>query len=659
MGYAILALTQVLITIIFICLWNLYTFGRFSPNVFALVDFIVTWFKELSPTYLNLLICWIVVYIFECFLFSSIVSRFYRSRINSNKYTEGTSHWASRKEMKKVNLLTKREDIPNTNSILLAQSVDAELFEKEADSFVYKKEGKYIVSYNFDVAPFHLLLTSGSRGGKGVGTILSTLLSWKDSILCFDPKAENYEKTAGYRSQFSKIIRIDPMNPFLSHMNLCDLIRIDHLSSDVRNLSSILLPAKPTDSNAYFTDNGRNMIALSIFFVVFFEKVKTLAQAFRVLTSNEASVVLATMAANFKIIHSDNLIMQKTIEKCLYDAQNFLGLVKTPNTLGGIMTTATTALSIFAEPTIDLVTSDSHFDINELMEGDKPVSIYVTVGVDDIETTAPFTRALFSMINRNLMGGEVKKRKRKLLMLIDEFSQLGRFQEIEKTIPIAAGYGICYVLAIQSISTLTSIYGRENAKIFTDNCIISLLKVQDPESSKYFSDMLGSSTVLVKKSSKSGKHEKVLSDGYSVSTTEKRRALMDASEVRSKPGDTVLVMIPSRPPYKGKKLLYYEEKFLKDIANIPYDINEEVAEVCSGNWQDLEKLLGNNFSSQTRVEESSDSVNGWYFNQAMKTYKENPNLYEVEDGILESDDFDDYQDEEQMDSNFDEAEDIL
>ena len=58
----------------------------------------------------------------------------------------------------------------------------------------------------------HVLICSASGGGKQHGPMIGTLLSNKDSLLVTDIRGEYFAKTAGYRSQFSKIHVFDPFN---------------------------------------------------------------------------------------------------------------------------------------------------------------------------------------------------------------------------------------------------------------------------------------------------------------------------------------------------------------------------------------------------------------------------------------------------------------
>lgn len=61
--------------------------------------------------------------------------------------------------------------------------------------------------------PEHIILVAPTRSGKGVGTIIPTAIIWKPSIFVFDPKAELWTATAGFRQKFlhQKVLKFEPL----------------------------------------------------------------------------------------------------------------------------------------------------------------------------------------------------------------------------------------------------------------------------------------------------------------------------------------------------------------------------------------------------------------------------------------------------------------
>lgn len=61
--------------------------------------------------------------------------------------------------------------------------------------------------------PEHIFLAAPTRSGKGVGIIIPTGIIWKHSIFFFDPKAELWESTAGFRKKkfHQKVMKFEPL----------------------------------------------------------------------------------------------------------------------------------------------------------------------------------------------------------------------------------------------------------------------------------------------------------------------------------------------------------------------------------------------------------------------------------------------------------------
>jgi hypothetical protein len=92
--------------------------------------------------------------------------------------------------------------------------------------------------------PEHVLCYAPTRSGKGVGLIVPTLLSWKQSVFVTDLKGELYELTAGWRHEHAhnRILRFEPAAAAGSCcFNPMEELRIgtEHEVGDAQNLAFI------------------------------------------------------------------------------------------------------------------------------------------------------------------------------------------------------------------------------------------------------------------------------------------------------------------------------------------------------------------------------------------------------------------------------------
>ena len=70
--------------------------------------------------------------------------------------------------------------------------------------------GKLGQSYLLHDGPEHVLAFAPTRSGKGVGLVISTLLTWPHSAVIHDIKGENWQLTAGFRLTFSHCLLFNP-----------------------------------------------------------------------------------------------------------------------------------------------------------------------------------------------------------------------------------------------------------------------------------------------------------------------------------------------------------------------------------------------------------------------------------------------------------------
>lgn len=75
-------------------------------------------------------------------------------------------------------------------------------------------------NYLYDNQPGHVILAAQTGAGKGVGFVLPTLWTWKESSIINDIKGENWQLTAGYRKLLGhKVLKFDATSLNTVHFN--------------------------------------------------------------------------------------------------------------------------------------------------------------------------------------------------------------------------------------------------------------------------------------------------------------------------------------------------------------------------------------------------------------------------------------------------------
>jgi len=95
-------------------------------------------------------------------------------------------------------------------------------------------------------------------------------------------------------------------------------------------------------------------------------------------------------------------------------------LDKEDRDFSGVLSTAKTALTLYSDPLIAWNTAGSDFCINELVNHERPVSLYLVVPPSDKVRLRPLVRLIFTMIVNRLtekvefQGSQVKENKHRL-----------------------------------------------------------------------------------------------------------------------------------------------------------------------------------------------------------------------------------------------------
>ena len=236
-------------------------------------------------------------------------------------------------------------------------------------------------------------------------------------------------------------------------------------------------------------------------------------------------------------------------------------------TRASIMQTAQTALAIYQDPVVQANTKVSDFCIRDLLDPTQTVSCYLVMQVKDIATVKPISRlfinTLLNKLIRDMKFGKDagKAKKQRLLLMLDEFPQLGNMQSVELALAICAGYGIKMCIVCQDVNQLTKEYTKDNS--IASNCHVHIYFTPnlDPggATAKAISEQLGKKTIKSVSHSDGGGGIGKGSDSISSAA----RELMTPDEVAQMSTEEELVFVAGHKAIKGIKLRYYNEPFFK------------------------------------------------------------------------------------------------
>jgi len=405
--------------------------------------------------------------------------------------------------------------------------------------------------------PEHVMAFAPTRSGKGVGLVVPTLLTWTGSAVVHDIKGENWHLTAGLRARFSHCLRFDPTDARSARYNpLLEVRKGEREVRDVQNIADILVdPEGSLEKRSHWEKTSHALLVGVILHVLYAEQEKTLAHVAAFLSDPARS-----FARTLRVMMSTNHLGSEEapqVHPVVAQAAREL-LNKSENERSGVLSTAMSFLSLYRDPVIAEATARCDWRIADLIDAERPVSLYLVVPPSDLSRTRPLVRLILNQIGRRLTESLVEARRHRLLLMLDEFPALGRLDFFESALAFMAGYGMRAFLIAQSLNQIAKAYGETNAIL--DNCHLRIaFAANDERTARRISEALGTTTQVRAQKNFAGHRLAPWLAHVMVSRQESARPLLTPGEVMQLPSSDELVLVAGLPPIRAKKLRYYED----------------------------------------------------------------------------------------------------
>ncbi len=451
----------------------------------------------------------------------------WRAREVKKITTYGSARWAETREIRKAGLL-------HPDGVLL---------------------GLWRGAYLRHHGPEHVLCFAPTRSGKGVGLVVPTLLTWPGSAIVHDIKGENWGLTAGWRARFGNVLLFDPTNTKSAAYNpLLEVRRGEWEVRDVQNIADVLVdPEGALEKRNHWEKTSHSLLVGTILHVLYAEKDKTLAGVANFL-SDPKRPIETTLRAMMTTPHMGKAGVHPVVASAARELLN-----KSENERSGVLSTAMSFLGLYRDPVVAAVTRRCDWRIRDLVEAEHPVTLYLVVPPSDISRTKPLIRLILNQIGRRLTEElDSKRRRHRLLLMLDEFPALGRLDFFESALAFMAGYGLKSFLIAQSLNQIEKAYGQNNSIL--DNCHVRVsFATNDERTAKRVSDALGTATEMRAMKNYAGSRLSPWLGHLMVSRQETARPLLTPGEVMQLPPDDELVLISGCPPIRAKKARYFED----------------------------------------------------------------------------------------------------
>jgi type IV secretion system protein VirD4 len=471
----------------------------------------------------------------------------------------GSARWAERHDLKKAGLLRNR-------GIVLGQTDDAITRRSPDGALQVIREGDLITHDG----PEHALVVAPTRSGKGISIVKPTLFSWKGSALIVDIKGELWEGTAGYRRRFSHCLKFEPCSRTTVRLNpMLEVRRGEREVGDVENIADILVdPSGTKEERSHWDKTAASLLVGAMLHVLYAEEEKSLPSVARLLCDPRRSIV-----ETLEIMLRTNHLGDRPHPRVESAARDMLN--KEDREQSSVLSTARTFLTVFEDRLIANAVSQSDFCIDDLMNAEHPVSLYISVAPGDLSRAKPLLRLILNQIGRRLTE-RLGVYKHPLLFLLDEFAALGRMEFFETNLRFMAGYGIRCMPIVTSLDELTKAYGEHNSII--DNCHIRVCYAANKDyTARRISDLLGQATHL----KKARTTRRFFGPPYRETEQEHPRPLLTPGEILQLPFEESLLFVGGMPPYRAKKIAYYaDERFRHcEAFAAPKDPGSQAAEL--------------------------------------------------------------------------------
>ena len=448
----------------------------------------------------------------------------------------------------------------------------------------------------YDTSMIHIALFLPTRGGKGVGYIIPSLIAGlkERSTFISDIKKENYELTSWYRAKILKhrILKFEPMNELSNSYNFLSEVRYgtNYEIEDCRIIGTMIV-GEDESKDPFWGDSAKDTISTLTGYVHYREVSNrpeedpditdvrvSLNDVISIITNTENS--LYRMFAKYlgkpmeedeyeDEMSKDFILKKKTVErlrKIYTDDESIKALNKGlhpfvakqfgyllqntgENTFKSITSTAKTKLQVFEIPSVVKNIGKSDFRALDLVNGNNPVDLYFVIKPKDIDLLAPLVRIMYIQLT-NLLMESLSKKNFNIIFLMDELNAYGRMKPLVKGLGYYAGFGIKMVGIFQGLDQLNSTYDKQGKEVL-NGCQIQVFgRPNDEAAPDYISKTLGKETIRVK-SRNIG-----LKGGGNVS--EQGKDLLSPSEIRLLPDRKAVVITGYKKPLLLDKLYYYE-----------------------------------------------------------------------------------------------------
>jgi type IV secretion system protein VirD4 len=399
--------------------------------------------------------------------------------------------------------------------------------------------------------------------GKGAGIVVPNLLTYPGSVICTDPKGENFAVTGRARRAFGPVYCVDVANPDHSHrFNPMDALSRDDLLAvdDCRRLAELLMPKGARDEDDHW--RKRSVSILTGFMLWVLERYGDDADRCNLGT---VDALLSSPMAAFEdtlehMLGSSHMVVRSAAARLQASLETEEGL--------NLLSNISKGTEVWSQGRVlGRLGRRSDFDLERDVVS-RVGTLFIKVPEDMQAVYAPFMRVVVGLsLHAVARAGKAGVSANRPLFMLDEAAALGSIPELEDGMGHLRAYARA-VIIFQDLGQLQATYRKWRSLIANASCQV-FFGVNDQDTAELVSKMIGDRTVEVRSVGMNHGASAVLAQHENSGVGEAARRLMQPSEIlRMRQQDALVFVRGLAHPILAQRVEYFMERMFAGLWDV-------------------------------------------------------------------------------------------
>jgi type IV secretion system protein VirD4 len=407
----------------------------------------------------------------------------------------------------------------------------------------------------------NMVVFAPQGAGKGVGIVIPNLLAHPGSVICIDPKGENFARTAESRLKRGPVWVLSMASTGPSHcFNPMDIVVVGsgEEADQAAQLAELMMPHEVTSEGHWRSRAVQWTKGL----------IAHVAQRF----DGEPEFRNLAMVHQYACLSGKRFrrlldAMEESPLAVVRDTAADMERTMATNEGSGILSSVLKGTEVFSRAhRSGVVCSRSDFALGDLF-GVEPVSLFLQVPLGKMAFFAPWLRVMVGLAVHASINPVEAVPAHRPLFLLDEAATLGEVKEIQDTM----GQGRAYhqkVFIYQDMAQLKK--ANPSYATVLANCQINVaFAVNDLDTARVISERLGEETVATRSYGVSSGADALFSHHQNMGQGEHGRRLLQPSEVMTLDDALAVVTMQGltvKAPLLATRMKYFEEEMFAGQA---------------------------------------------------------------------------------------------